>query len=391
MLLKNSYHLKRNKSIIFSSTSSVYKTPCSTSFVAWIHTRIPVDSDLTVLTVFGLRFTFDGIHFDMSNNKDITPLDIIKLSSDVLSSYDSIKSKGYVPTNYEKSIFCTTVLEHLTSIGYKITAIGNNQNTYQLWYNFLLMNVLHLVINALEELRPTSFDEESILLVNDLEVLRLDLTGRLDPSIRMQIQKRGVTVIQNTYTGFDTEYELIDQKDCINKLLSVQMAVQTRTLIKIPLYSSFNLSFVHPLTSEITNYHKPTVDEWVNDVNTPHEKNEKINEMDLINESLKRVVTKMREKFSSLDLFNNAFITGLKEFKGVNYFEDKRKDQIVFALPLTPLKTNITYPDSGVTLFDLIQKSQELSDDSLKKSFELLVDNLTNQTNQGCDINKLLR
>lgn len=96
-------------------------------------------------------------------------------------------------------------------------------------------------------------------MVSDLESLRGDLASRLDPSLRLQIQKRGVTIIQNTYTGFDSEYELFDQRYNTNKLLSVQMAVQSRTLIKLPLYNSFDLSFVHPLTSEITSFYKPQV------------------------------------------------------------------------------------------------------------------------------------
>ena len=83
------------------------------------------------------------------------------------------------------------------------------------------------------------------------------MTNRLDPYLRMQIQKRGVTVIQNTYTGFDTEYELLDEKKYLNKLLSVQIAVQSRTIIKIPLYNYYDIAFVHPLTSEITSFYKP--------------------------------------------------------------------------------------------------------------------------------------
>jgi hypothetical protein len=69
-----------------------------------------------------------------------------------------------------------------------------------------------------------------------------------------------VTVIQNIYTGFDTEYELSDYSKSINKLISTQMAVQTRTMIKLPLYKPFDISFVHPLTFEISNFYKPEVD-----------------------------------------------------------------------------------------------------------------------------------
>lgn len=97
-------------------------------------------------------------------------------------------------------------------------------------------------------------------MVSDLENLKIDLTSRLDPYLKLQIQKRGVTIIENTYTGFDTEYELVDEKKHLNKLISFQLAIQSRTLIKIPLYKTYDIAFVHPLTSEITSFYKPKVD-----------------------------------------------------------------------------------------------------------------------------------
>jgi hypothetical protein len=48
----------------------------------------------------------------------------------------------------------------------------------------------------------------------------------------------------------------------LNKLVSVQLAVQTRTLIKVPLYSLQDIGYIHPLTSEISTFHKPPVKEW---------------------------------------------------------------------------------------------------------------------------------
>lgn len=42
----------------------------------------------------------------------------------------------------------------------------------------------------------------------------------------MQIQVRGVTIIENSYMGFDTEFVLKDQKKFLNDLVSVQTAVQ---------------------------------------------------------------------------------------------------------------------------------------------------------------------
>jgi hypothetical protein len=97
----------------------------------------------------------------------------------------------------------------------------------------------------------------SLDTLSDLEFIYSSTLSTLDPYLKTQIQKRGVTCIQNLYTGFDTEYELRNPLKFLNKLVSVQVAIQTRTLIKIPLYNLQNISYIHPLTSEITPWYKP--------------------------------------------------------------------------------------------------------------------------------------
>lgn len=85
-----------------------------------------------------------------------------------------------------------------------------------------------------------------------MECLRDELLSRVDHYLRIQIQKRGITVMQNTYTGFDTEYVTKDEVKNLNEIVSAQTAVQERTIIKIPLYHEFNISHVNPLSSEIS-------------------------------------------------------------------------------------------------------------------------------------------
>jgi len=124
-------------------------------------------------------------------------------------------------------------------------------------------------------------------LLSDLEVLRDKIYSTLDPYIRVQIQKRGITIIHNTYTGFDTEYVMKDEKKCLNRLLSVQTAIQSRTLLKLPMNKKYNISYVHPLTSEITTYYEPKNLEWGG-------KKSVVKEMNVLNESLKTCVGLIR-------------------------------------------------------------------------------------------------
>ena len=49
-----------------------------------------------------------------------------------------------------------------------------------------------------------------------------DISTSLGTSIRLKIEKRGITIYKNAYTGYDSEYQEIDGH---NKLISVQLAV----------------------------------------------------------------------------------------------------------------------------------------------------------------------
>src|ERR1700732_5225837 len=109
---------------------------------------------------------------------------------------------------------------------------------------------LYLFVLKLEkemELESGSSEENEDLLF-DCKTLINEIFGKIDPSIRKKLQKRGITVFENIYTGFDTEFININTK--FNKLLSVQLAVNTKILMKFPKYNGYELSTLEPLTGE---------------------------------------------------------------------------------------------------------------------------------------------
>ena len=220
----------------------------------------------------------------------------------------------------------------------------------------------------------------------------------LDPFIRVQIQKRGISFLLHTYTGFDTEYTIKNEKKCLNKLISVQLAVQCRVFIKVPLYQRYEISYVHPLTSEITSYYKPRNMDWVNKAlersNSSKSGTEKIkvNEMNLLNESIKIGIDLIRElKYLSIDTINAEFIDLLHSVTGVRSFEDMKKDQIVFVLPLSKVNTRIEYPleEVGYTLVSLVNQSNSMVEEDLNNNFELFT-SLLGKMNYNGNLNKLL-
>ena len=80
--------------------------------------------------------------------------------------------------------------------------------------------MLLIIVKKLSCNEESEESEEDTVV--ELKNLRTDLISRLDLYLRIQSKKRGITIIQNTYTGFDTEYELLNFKKNLNKLLSVQ-------------------------------------------------------------------------------------------------------------------------------------------------------------------------
>ena len=409
-ILQGSYHhyttispvLCSNIPSTFGKENAITKTNTNTNTNTITNTNTNTNTNTTppgkdcknsktnesLLNIFGLTFSFslEEELYELSSQL-VKPLDLIDIVHSVLNSYGSINQKGFVPLDYEY-ISCNLIQEHLKSLGFNCN-IGSNNNTYLLWYNFLILNLLFLVSESLNTMVNVYFDEESLEMIGDLDNLKVDLTSRLDPYLKMQLQRRGVTIIENTYTGFDTEYELLNEHKCLNTLISMQFAVQSRTLIKIPLYKTLDISYVHPLTSEITSFYKPNLYQLSGDNQNENEKDGKtLNEMNLINSCLRSTIEKMRGRFTTHDEINRKMIDGLKNVKGVYSFEDSRRDQIIFALPFSPLVTRIIYPDDGViNSVSLVNMSSAETRNFTSDSFASFCDVLSCC---GVDITKLL-
>jgi hypothetical protein len=111
-------------------------------------------------------------------------------------------------------------------------------------------------VSDIEYLNTDELEELYAYLTSLREILR----SKLDQYLKTQIQKRGITILENTYTGFDSEFEILDVKKNLNKMISAQTAVQRRTIIKIPLYHPYDVSYVNPLSSEISDIFRNKVD-----------------------------------------------------------------------------------------------------------------------------------
>ena len=70
-------------------------------------------------------------------------------------------------------------------------------------------------------------------LFSELKCLKEKLYYRLDQYLKVQVKNKGFTIIKNTYTGFDTEFEEDQCNTNKNKLLSVQTSVHRRVIMNL--------------------------------------------------------------------------------------------------------------------------------------------------------------
>ena len=313
-------------------------------------TLLPKQIEVPV-KVFDLLFFFQDSCLQLQDEKRSTKA-LLTTCRSVLDSFSEINHLGYFPSTFTKNVFYLKFEEILKQKIKKFSVIGASETTYRLWYNYILLELLHQ-IEKIEFFDPHH---------DELQEMRQTIINRLDSYLKFQIQRRSITILQNTYTGFDTEFELENEKKHLNKLLSIQLANQTRTLIKIPLYSILDLSYIHPLTSEISQNSEQISED------------SQVSESQVLNASLKTVISKIRnaKDFNSCVNISFSLIDLLKTVQGIKWYEDHKRDQIVFAFPLTPLRSRIFFPDGGMSLKKVIAISNDLSSLDLLNSLRSL-------------------
>jgi hypothetical protein len=397
-----------------SNSKKIFETKFKTNF----KTKIS-------LNLMGLDFNFinvGDIRYELSDRVYL-PLEILILSKILFRNVQSINMKGYVNMNEFEKLFMIDINEHLKDLGYEDKVLGNDENTFTFWYNLIFVNYYKLVLKSLRDIRDNVVIDKNMEvycgeevegvgfkvdlfedLFDELDAMRVKLLGRIDHSIKQQIMKRGITIMENTYTGFDTEYEMLDEKRCLNRLLSVQTAIQRRIIVKAPRYNVYNLSYSHPLTSEISEFYQPGINDnkgslytfrqqFFDSLVTPESESKKglvYSELDLLNNSIKSCVVEIREfLYASNDKSIKLFVKLAKEIKGVDFYEDEKHDQVVFMFPISAMECSIEYPgEKGYSFLDLLEKSKDSSSDSISWSLSYKNSKITNFKNQTKTFNK---
>lgn len=96
-------------------------------------------------------------------------------------------------------------------------------------YNLILILISRLII-YIDKLLESDID-----LTADVKNLRRGIVTMLHPSIANKLRNRGLSIFLNTFTGYDSEYELKSSLKMTNKLLSIQLATNTSLYLKVPI------------------------------------------------------------------------------------------------------------------------------------------------------------
>lgn len=164
--------------------------------------------------------------------------ELIKKMEDLFVDFSIISRKGYVndpKTNLPMVLYLVNEFGIIDEKDMKKFDASILMNT--LYYNLILLAMLRLVIE-IENKEFLSEDQVFNTLTDDqwidLKNIRKNIMRMIHPNILNRIRSKGLTIVLNSITGFDSEYEIKSSVDMTNELLSVQLASNSNIYIKVP-------------------------------------------------------------------------------------------------------------------------------------------------------------
>lgn len=198
-----------------------------------------------------------------------------------------------------------------------------SMETYKWLYNLLILNLYKI---CLETLSSTELSINNAEKIEELKLKENELYCRLDPSIRQYLQKRGISIKQNTYIGFDTEFKIAGD---LNHLISSQLAVTTKTTVKIPRIRGYTISKLDESSNKLL----------------PISKTSTVLNYQKIENSIQMCIAEIRiKKYASYDVSLHQLTEGMKKLKGIQYLEEE--DNTKFSLPRSIVQPYIHFGNS---------------------------------------------
>lgn len=339
--------IKNVKDITLRKDSLVYKDNLLTFDVFVCDLNYLVDKKVTNISL--------PVHLKIVNpNNELDTISLFNKIEEYFNDIKGINARGFVfQEKLRESIITKDFIPLFRTDFLKIESYPIITSKIM---NIITLNLLILIEekvgNILNDKEKRISDEQS-----NYKIVYNKLLGMLDPFIRIKIQKRGIVTIQNTYAGFDTEYEPINA--IMNKLLSVQLAVSTKTMVKIP-KNAFDIS----------NKNEDTLLESaiIQDLNGFNN--------DLFQNVINNGIKRYRNKYKIYDRSINQLKEGLLELQEHNklkHISDNSYD--IFVFPRTEIRTAIflNKMEEGFTLANLINEIKILVKTDINKTYEDLM------------------
>lgn len=158
----------------------------------------------------------------------------------------------------------------------------------------------------------------------EIQYFEKELYTRLDTSIQHSLKKRGVSIRENVYTGFDCEYN--QQTPETNRLVSSQLAVTGQATIQFPVVRNYQMSRLDEKSNKLVDLSKDK-------------------RLTKFENSIKMCVDSIRLlKFGNYDKSMKVVIEVFKMIEGLNYYPGE--ESIVFNFPRAPIQPLINFGDS---------------------------------------------
>jgi len=111
-------------------------------------------------------------------------------------------------------------------------------------HNMILLFLLYLITKI--ELWFADCDKRDDMLLDvavDIKNLKRSITLMIHPFIKSKLGNRGISIILNGFSGYDTEYYTIDEPKKLNVLLSGQIAANTAIYLRVPVVNVIPLHY----------------------------------------------------------------------------------------------------------------------------------------------------
>lgn len=305
---------------------------------------------------------------------------ILNLTEGILNEVKSVNSLGFINSftlnDANKFPLTSKILDHLigskeNGMKYDLKVLSDKDLTEVIkwWYNIIHLDLYIVLKILILQIKETDQDKYNDIIC-DLSLRIGEIHNGLESYIKIGLKKQGITINQNIYTGFDSEYQYknsnIKESIC-NDLLSVQLAVSTRLVLKLP--------------NPVKFYDPRGVNSHSGIEYKTSSKNPRINYKSILN-TIDSGLKYMREiLYPGYDATLDRIIKGLKE--KIPYVE--KESSIYFQFNKSTLKTWFSSNvEKGVSLTELVGISTELANKDLNIAMENLwelLSRLSNSTN----------